>query len=75
MTNPIHDASHPVWALARLTIVLIALGVILYLTADSFDNTELMTLLSMLFVLAGVELPAFLKAHLPSGNDANRNDD
>lgn len=49
------DPSHPIWSLARMAIALIALGVILKLTANVFDETEILTLIGMFLVLSGAE--------------------
>ena len=49
------DPAHPVWSLARMTISLIALSVILALTANVFDETEIITIIGMFMVLGGVE--------------------
>jgi hypothetical protein len=49
------NATHPIWALARLTVVMVALTIILALTAQRFDNTELQTILWMFLAVAGAE--------------------
>lgn len=49
------NANHPMWAFARLTVVMVALTIILSLTAQRFDNTELQTILTMFLVVAGAE--------------------
>ena len=60
------DPSHPVWSLARMTISLIALSVILVLTANVFDETEIITIIGMFMVLGGVEGPSiaqYIRGH------------
>jgi hypothetical protein len=49
------NATHPIWALARLTVVIVALTTILAMTAQRFDNTELQTILWMFLAVAGAE--------------------
>lgn len=43
-------SSHPAWGLSRLAVLLITLTGILYLSANSFDKTELYTII---VVMAG----------------------
>lgn len=60
------EPSHPVWSLARMTISLIALSVILVLTANVFDETEIITIIGMFMVLGGVEGPSiaqYMRGH------------
>lgn len=38
-------STHPAWGLARLSVILLALTGILHLSASSFDNTELVTII------------------------------
>ena len=45
-------SNHPIWSLARLGLLMIALTVILWLTAHSFDKTELQTII-VTFMAAG----------------------
>lgn len=47
--------NHPVWSLIRLTILMIALCVILYINATRFDETELRSILMMFLAVAGLE--------------------
>ena len=62
MTNPLHEPNHPIWPLLRLTVMMIALTIVLYLSAHTFDNTELTTILTMFLIGAGIEgLPALLR--------------
>jgi hypothetical protein len=49
------EASHPVWALARLTAYLLALVAILYANASHFDVTELRTIIGMFLFGASAE--------------------
>lgn len=60
------DPSHPIWSLGRMTIALLALIAILYLTANVFDETEIITIIGMFAVLAGAEgasIAQYLKNH------------
>lgn len=50
------DANHPIYSLIRSAIYLIALTVILWLTASRFDGTELRTILYMFLAAAGAEV-------------------
>jgi len=50
-----HNASHPIWSLLRLTIFMIALVVTLLLNANNFDATEIKTIITMFVVAAGAE--------------------
>lgn len=62
MTTSIHSANHPVWALARLVLVLTALTLILWMNASEFDNTELQTIIGMFLVVGATEgVPAMLR--------------
>ena len=51
---PWTDPTHPCWSLARLAIQVLGAGLILWLTATSFDATELKALGGM----AGIGLLA-----------------
>lgn len=48
-------ASHPVWPILRLGILMLTLTVILKLTASSFDYTEIRTIIAMFITFAGFE--------------------
>ena len=62
MTNPLHNAAHPIWPLLRLVAMLAALTTVLLIQASEFDDTELKTIISMFLIGAGVEgLPALLR--------------
>lgn len=49
------DANHPLWALARLAIMMLALTAVLYVTAAKFDETEMKTIVYVFLFAAGVE--------------------
>lgn len=55
MSNGIHDASHPIWPLARLTVCLAAACFFLWLNATTFDATEVKAILGILVSMIGVE--------------------
>jgi hypothetical protein len=40
----IHDPSHPVWGIGKGLLAVAVLTVILYFSANRFDNTELETI-------------------------------
>lgn len=47
--------NHPIWSLIRLTILMTALCIILYINATRFDETELRSILWMFLAVAGLE--------------------
>ena len=47
--------NHPAWALLRLTVLMVTLCVVLYLEAESFDSTELRSILWIFLAAAGFE--------------------
>jgi hypothetical protein len=49
------DAKHPIWAIIRTAVVLTALAVTLYVTAEHFDETETRTITTMFIALLGAE--------------------
>ena len=49
------DASHPIWSLARLVVLMVTLTVTLMLTASQFDGTEIRTIVVTFVAGAGVE--------------------
>lgn len=55
MTNSLHSASHPIWSIVRLAVLMGALIVVLYLTATKFDQTEIKTIIYTFFAAAGGE--------------------
>ena len=56
------DASHPVWPIARMAVMLAALTAILWLTASKFDETEVRTIIYTFIAAASVEsVPAAAK--------------
>lgn len=54
------DANHPIWPIIRMTIMLGALVLVLWMNAAHFDETEIRTILAMFFTSLGVE--GFAKA-------------
>jgi len=50
-----NDASHPVWSVLRLGIVMIALTVTLWVNASTFDETEIKTIITMFLIAGGAE--------------------
>lgn len=48
-------SSHPVWGLSRLAVLLVTLTCILYLSASSFDKTELYTIIVVMTGAATAE--------------------
>lgn len=60
MTN--FPASHPIWSIIRLTILMASLVLILYLTASKFDETELRTIITMFVIGSGAETLGFFIA-------------
>lgn len=51
----IHDSKHPIWPIIRIAVVMGALVVILMLTAQHFDETEIETLVYAFATIAGIE--------------------
>lgn len=49
------DAKHPIWSLARLIVLMIALVITLWLNASHFDETELRSIITMFIAASGVE--------------------
>ncbi len=50
-----HDAKHPIWAIIRTTVMLIALVIVLWLNASHFDDTEIRTIVAMFLAAIGAE--------------------
>jgi len=48
-----YDATHPVWAILRTSVIMLTLIIVLKMTASQFDETELRTIL-VLFITAAV---------------------
>ena len=65
------DGKHPIWALARLIVVMIALTIILALTAQRFDNSELQTILWMFLAMAGAEGIGQMVSRIKGNNPPN----
>ena len=49
------EGSHPIWSLIRLLLIMSTMCVVLYLEAESFDVTELRSLIWMFLGAAGIE--------------------
>lgn len=47
------DGNHPIWNIIRLTVMMIALSVILYINASAFDQTEVKTII-FAFIAGGM---------------------
>jgi len=47
--------SHPIWSPLRLTILMIALVVTLWINATEFDATEIKTIITLFVVAASAE--------------------
>ena len=57
-----HEASHPVWQIIRLSVLMAALCVILKLNATNFDATELRVIIFSFMTAAGLEfIPGLAK--------------
>ena len=50
-----HEASHPVWSIIRTAVLMLALCVILMMTATNFDETELRVIIYSFMATAGLE--------------------
>ena len=50
-----HDSSHPIWAIIRTAVLLLALVVVLWLNATNFDDTEIRTIIAMFLAAIGAE--------------------
>lgn len=50
-----HEANHPIWAIVRTTVILIALVVVLWINATKFDATEFKTIVAMFLAAIGAE--------------------
>lgn len=55
MSNPLLHPEHPIWSVVRLVVILLCLTGVLWMNAEHFDETEIRTILTMFFALAGVE--------------------
>ena len=53
--SPLLSSNHPAWGLSRLAVLLITLTGILYLSASSFDKTELYTIIVVMAGAAAAE--------------------
>jgi len=61
----ISDPKHPIWPLARLVVMVVALTVVLSITASQFDQTELITIMTMfLFGASSEGLTQFVQRRL-----------
>lgn len=50
-----NDPKHPIWAIIRTVILLLALIVVLWVNASNFDDTELKTIVAMFLAAIGAE--------------------
>lgn len=50
-----NDPKHPIWAIIRTGILLLALIVVLWVNASNFDGTELKTIVAMFLAAIGAE--------------------
>lgn len=50
-----NDPKHPIWAIIRTAILLLALIVVLWVNASNFDGTELKTIVAMFLAAIGAE--------------------
>lgn len=55
LITSMQSASHPVWGMGRLCVLLGALPVILYMNASSFDKNEIMTIIVVMTGAVSVE--------------------
>lgn len=62
LTSP----KHPVWSLLRMAIVMAGMLGFMSIFAEKFDKTEWYTLAGMFFVVAGVEIPSFVRKTPPN---------
>ena len=53
MAWPSND--HPIWALIRLSILMLTLSGVLWLTATDFDVTEVRTIITIFLIYTGAE--------------------
>lgn len=49
------DGAHPIWSLIRIFLLMTTLCVVLYLEAESFDVTELRSIVWIFLAAAGIE--------------------
>jgi|TARA_R110000824_G_scaffold193824_5_gene376235 hypothetical protein len=49
------NGKHPFWGIARLVVIFTGLTVFLAVNSDSFDKTEVTTIIELLLVVAGFE--------------------
>jgi len=50
-----HDPKHPIWAIIRTAIMLVALAFVLWINASNFDDTEIRTIVAMFLAAIGAE--------------------
>ena len=53
--SDLYDSKHPIWNIVRLIVVFAGFTILMYLNSDSFDETEVKTLLEMIGLMAGFE--------------------
>lgn len=61
------EATHPIWPIIRLVVIMVGLTAVLYLTANNFDSTELKTIITMFLIGSGVEGVSAVLARIPRG--------
>jgi hypothetical protein len=49
------NGNHPFWGIARLVVIFAGLTVFLAVNSESFDKTEVTTIIELLLVVAGFE--------------------
>lgn len=54
-SSDLFSSHHPVWNILRIFVVFIGLTVLLYLNAETFDETEFKTVLELIGLIAGFE--------------------
>ncbi|ANS03317.1 hypothetical protein [uncultured Mediterranean phage uvDeep-CGR2-KM19-C37] len=50
-----HDPTHPMWPIVRLTVLMATLVTVLWMNAASFDGNEIATLVATFVAAASVE--------------------
>ena len=69
-----YPATHPIWGLIRLTVIMVTLVVVLFLTASQFDKTELQTIL-ICFLTTAVGETVINKVMRQSNNETKENNE
>ncbi len=67
--------THPIWAIIRLTVLMIAMVFVLWLNATKFDHTEIRSIIAVFIaaatgegILARVSKPQIGNLRLPGGH-------